>query len=325
MIWKFPGNLVLGAALLAPLALLAGHGTVHAQHPTAKLITYVGPGCKGRDTVPRFEKFMGIKPFGIMTGMEYGSWDRLHKSLEYGQGCWQNQPYRAVVSVPMLVQGAKLSDGAAGKFDDHFRQIAETLVRHGRGDSYLRIGWEFNGGWYPWAAARDPVSWRRSFRRIATIFRRTKGAKFIIIWNPGLGRLQIGPERVYPGDDVVDIIGADFYNRKRNAEDNDPRRRWQRFITKPNGLKWLADFAGEHGKPIAIVEWGTGHSPDGMGPGDDPMFVRFVARWIRDHDVVMHGYWDYDAKDYRSALTAGQFPKSGVQFRLLFGAPSVKK
>jgi hypothetical protein len=86
MIWKFPGNLVLGAALLAPLALLAGHGTVHAQHPTAKLITYVGPGCKGRDTVPRFEKFMGIKPFGIMTGMEYGgSTSRLNMARAVGR------------------------------------------------------------------------------------------------------------------------------------------------------------------------------------------------------------------------------------------------
>jgi hypothetical protein len=246
----------------------------------------------------------------------------MRASFAYGQRCWGGQPYRAIVWVPMLVKGTTLAEGASGKYDEEFRQIARVLMQYKRGDSYLRIGHEFNGNWYHWAARPDPENWKLYFRRIVKIFRETHGAKFKMVWNPGLGRLQIAPDKVYPGDDVVDVIGVDFYNRMANPADTDPEKRWQRYLTQPYGLNWLADFAALHHKPIAIPEWGTGTTKDGLGPGDDPIFVEHMARWIKDHDVLFQGYWDFEDPDYNSALSTGQYPLSGAVFRREFGAPA---
>jgi hypothetical protein len=284
-------------------------------------MVYTGAGCTGRSNLPRFEKMTGRAVDGVLDGMEFGDPVRQLASLRWAQRCWQGGPRDMVLMVPMLIKGGNLAAGARGDYDQGFRDIAKILVEHGRGDAYLRIGHEFNGGWYPWAASRDPTAWKAYFRRIALIFKKTKGAKFTIVWNPAIGRQQIAPDLVYPGDDVVDVVAVDFYNAKISALDIDPDLRWMRYLAQPYGLNWLSSFAAAHKKSIAIPEWGTGHMRDraDKGGGDDPVFIHNVAQWIKAHDVLFHGYWDYPAKDYDGLLSTGDMPKSAAIFRESFG------
>ena len=53
-------------------------------------------------------------------------------------------------SVPLLPKdGSTLAAGASGAYDAHFETMARELVAQGQGDAIIRLGWEFNGSWYP--------------------------------------------------------------------------------------------------------------------------------------------------------------------------------
>ena len=45
-----------------------------------------------------------------------------------------------------------LAQGATGAFNAYYMTLAQTLVAGGQSNAYLRLGWEFDGSWMPWAA-----------------------------------------------------------------------------------------------------------------------------------------------------------------------------
>lgn len=290
-------------------------------HGRAQLFVYRGGGCTGRERMPAFVAMLGRQPDGVIAFAERGSWPAMLNSVRWSMRCWKGAPYRIAQSVPMLLdKGTSLAEGAAGAYDAQFEELARILIESGHNDAYLRIGWEFNGGWYPWAAQKDPEAFKAYFRRIALIFRRAEGAQFKIVWNPARGRQQIAPDSVYPGDDVVDIVALDLYNQSWRPEDKaDPQVRWRNHVVQPYSLDWLARFAALHNKPIAIPEWGTGTSPNGHGMGDDPLFIANMAGWIKANNVAFTGYWDYKAGDFDAELSDGGAPASAQAFRENFG------
>lgn len=271
--------------------------------------------------MPAFITMLGRPPEGIVSFAQRDTWEGMLGSVRWSTRCWKGQPYRLAQSVPMLLdKGTTLAEGAAGAYDQHFEDFAQILVDAGQGNAYLRIGWEFNGSWFPWAARKDPEAFKVYFKRIADIFRRTKGANFKIVWNPARGKQQIEPDSVYPGDDAVDIIALDLYNQSWRPEDKaDPEVRWRNHVVQPYSLDWLRTFAAAHGKQIAIPEWGTGTSPNGRGMGDDPLFISNMAKWIRANNVAFTGYWDYPASDFDSEISDGGAPESAAAFGAAFG------
>lgn len=313
------------AAVAASILTMSWTAQAQAQTTGASadrgLFVYRGGGCTGRDRMPAFVAMSGREPDGIIAFTERSSWQAMLQSVTWSMGCWKGQPYRIAQSVPMLLDsGTTLEAGAAGKYDAYFQELARILVRNGRGDAYIRIGWEFNGNWYPWAAKKNPEAFKTYFRRIALIFRKTEGGRFKIVWNPARGKQQIAPDLVYPGDDVVDVIALDLYNQSWRPEDKaDPQTRWRNHVTQPYSLNWLRVFAEQHGKPIALPEWGTGTMPNGQGMGDDPVFIANMAAWIRANNVAFHGYWDYKASDFDAELSTGRLPASAKAFRAEFG------
>jgi hypothetical protein len=178
------------------------------------------------------------------------------------------------ISVPMLVSGATLSQGAAGGFDGEYTKLGTALVSAGLSHATLRIGWEFNGNWYLWAAAKDPASWVTYWRRIVTALRAVPGQHFIIDWCPNRGGPSMNAALAYPGDQYVDVIGMDFYDPP--AVVGDDLARWTLVAHKAQGLDWLVAFAKLHGKPFAIDEWGL----SSQNAGDDPGFVQQVGVWF---------------------------------------------
>jgi hypothetical protein len=194
--------------------------------------------------------------------------------------------------------------------------MARELVRHGQGDAILRLGWEFDGDWYPWAAGRDPQAFVAYWRRTVDAIRAVPGAHFSFDWTASIGGGGIAPDRAYPGDDYVDVIGLDVYDQGWADGFEDPDRRWRTLRDGRYGLRWHRAFAAAHGKPESFPEWGLADRPDGHGGGDDAAFVRRMHAWIAAGHVRYHCYFDFDAEDARHRL--GGFPAAADEFRRRF-------
>ena len=264
---------------------------------------------------------------------------------------------RLILSVPLLPGGwdksgpkrgqgtgqpVSLEAGAKGDYNAHFKSLAQNLVDYQLGDSVVRLGWEFNGGWYAWRASDNPKAWAEYWRQIVTTMRTVKGAeKLQFCWNPALGWQQFPAEQAYPGDEYVDIIGLDVYDDSWGegtypfpegaSKEEIERRRdkaWNEVIYGGNmGIKWWSDFAKAHGKLFALPEWSISKREDGHGGLDNPMFVERMHKFISDpaNNVYFHCHFDVQAPDGQHQLSSGinedethEFPLSAARFRELF-------
>src|SRR5690348_7186621 len=95
---------------------------------------------------------------------------------------WQGSPYTMAFGVAMLpsaVPGVSLAACAAGAYNAYWKQFGTVITAYGLGKSIIRLGWEFNGNWYPWAAT-DPATWAHCWQQIVTAARTTAPA---LVWN----------------------------------------------------------------------------------------------------------------------------------------------
>jgi Glycosyl hydrolase family 26 len=303
--------------------LLAGLASEPAL-ATPPLGVYEGSGCGGAQGVPVFEKWLGS---GVARGLDYfatDSWSDMVSEATWAAQCWShaNLGIKMTFSLPMLPSDHKstLAQGAAGAYDTYFKEIGAALVSAGYPDAILRVGWEFNGGWYPWNAHQDPANWVAFYRHIVTVMRGVSGSKFKFDWNPTLGLQQLRTDSVYPGDDVVDYIGMDTYDQywgPGNSIVSLPQTRWAAYVNGSYGLKWLAGFAALHNKPISIPEWGVVHRSDGHGGGDNPYFVNQMLAWLKSNNVGYQDYFDWNSgSGFESRLSIGNlFPLSAAAFK----------
>ncbi|MEV2247314.1 glycosyl hydrolase [Streptomyces sp. NPDC049970] len=212
-----------------------------------------------------------------------------------------------VLNTPMLERNEeRVSDsevrsllraGADGRFDEHFRKLAERLVLLGVPDTVIVLGWEMNGTTYTHRCGPDPVAWKAYWNRIVTAMRSVPGQKLRFDFAPSRGRDAVPWTECYPGDDVVDIIGMDSY-------DQPPARTFDEQVNEPYGLQKQVDFAAEHGKPISFPEWGLFRN------GDNPEYMRRMLEWFDLHkplyqtvtDYCPHGVWQCSENPESSAL-----------------------
>jgi hypothetical protein len=312
----------LRTILFATALGLTVHKPANAQAKTAvEIAVYRGPGCDGVAQLPTFENFVGRKVDRVVDFLDRRSWQVMRESAAWTFHCWQDQPVALTISVPMLPEDgtSTLKAGAEGAYDAVFRDIARLALESGRADAVIRLGWEFNGEWYPWSSQRDPTTFIAYWRRIVTVMRSVAGRLFRFEWCFTLSDRLGDPSVAYPGDDVVDIISADVYNQTWKRGLNDPDQRWASMLDGQFGLKWHRNFALAHHKAIAFPEWGTGTRPDGHGWGDDPVFINGMADWIEVANPLYQAYWDYPAPDFNGELSGGAQPKSASAFIARFG------
>lgn len=268
---------------------------------------------------------------------------RLVLSVSILPGPWDGSgPKRgAGADVPV-----SLEEGAKGTYNAHFKRLAENLVRHGLGDAVLRPAWEFNGGWMTWRVTnqRQAEAFADYWRQIVTAMRAVPGCdRLHFCWNPNIGWLAYPADRSWPGDDVVDSIGLDYYDDgylkdtypwpdgTDDAEIQARRQKvWDYYLTSDYGLLWWRRFAAAHKKPLAFPEWGVNQKPDGHGGLDNVFYVEQMHAFITspDNDVLFHCYFDVQAPDGGHQLSPGatnevtRFPKSAARFKELFGLPA---
>jgi hypothetical protein len=225
------------------------------------------------------------------------TWNTIVKSPAQIVPVWNRSGYQMTWGVPMLPKsGASLTTGATGAYDHYFADVAAYLVAHGQASSIIRLGWEFNGNWFPWAAATCAQCFVDYFRKIVTTMRAVPGNHFLFEWNPDLGTYYLPPTSAYPGDRYVDIVALDVYDDVPGAAVTStvptPEQRWNLLVENPYGLTWVTGFAATHGKSVAFPEWGLGYGEN--AGGDDPYFVTQMASFITSNpDVVSALYWNY--------------------------------
>ncbi|MGE3835492.1 MAG: hypothetical protein AB7H43_11975, partial [Acidimicrobiia bacterium] len=266
-----------------------------------------------------------LEQFGEATGttptVAAASIDPESTWFQFDSG-WPMQPWvdwlrddgarRLVLSVPMMVSAS------AGGWDDvaldgHHRRLARTIQRTGIADQVvIRLGWQPNTPSTPWSG--DPEGYRRTWRRLVPAYRAIDaGLRFD--WSPHAG-LWPDPERWYPGDDVVDIVGLTQFDVTARGPGGDPDARWLQLL--PN-LEWQVAFARAHGKPTAIDDWSiwSDRDTDLGGGGDNPTYVRNMARWVDAHGYLYAVWTGLPDDGHGTTLQAS--PRSLAAYREAFG------
>jgi hypothetical protein len=222
-----------------------------------------------------------------------------------------------------------LSTTANGAWDAIYRTAARYINDGGFPDAIIRVGWEFDGTWYPWSANGNEALWASAYRRVVDVFR-SVSKRFRFEWSgdPGYLPRELG---AYPGDDYVDIIGFDVYDKAIPVPWNsatkswvDPNAAWSWILTN---LKFQKDFAVQHKKKVSYPEWAlagaSATAPRNVG-GDNPVFVAGMCKWLDSlrsngsGSLAYHAYFNVDAADGRHRIDAGYFPKAEQEFSASF-------
>ena len=346
---------VTGLLLLTPSLQAEPHKAVYRW----------GQGGCVQGLYDRYAQWLNREVIWAEDFMPNEGWDKI-RGEAWQLGTWSNwvskvKGRRLILSVPLLPgpwdrsgprQGpgkgepVSLADGAAGKYNEHFRALAENLVKWGLADTILRPGWEFNGGWYTFRAntEAEAVAFAGFFRQVVTTMRAVPGQNFHFCWNPALEPWwPYDPEKAWPGDEFVDSIGLDVYDQSwmpdtypipADADDAERERRqkktWETKTAHPEkGLPYWVRFARRHGNlPLAIPEWGVCHRQDRHGGGDNPSFIRDMAAFLNDpaNNVLFECYFDVGAPDGDHQLITEpgrptRFPRAAAEYHRIYALP----
>jgi len=251
-------------------------------------------------------------------------------------GIYGNWPGKILFGLAMLPGEAagRWDQILNGSHDYVFQGHANAALAANRGDSIIRVGWECNGNWYPWAASRSTAGdFKLAWRRIRNIMKAI--APNLKFWfdsaaaSQYMGRVENVANRtleiteLYPGDDIVDGIGVDHYDffgvkAKTNAE-------WANALRPAHraGIQDYVDFARARGKPFGMPEWGT-HKVDGYG--DNTFFMQKMWEFfVANSDVLAYeAYFSENANYIQNAIfDPDQNPNSRLHYQKHQGRPDL--
>ena len=279
--------------------------------------------------VRAFGRWRGLAVDTVTTYPAYESWDEIRRS-EWHVSTFNGGRGRLAYGLPLLpeAKGASLEQVAAGRHDAVWRSVARTLVTHGRGHSFVRIGLEANGTWFPWGATASTADdYRAAYRRVARVMS-SVAPRLLFVFDISCGVALEGAEsdrlasltRLYPGDDAVDVIGCDHYDSWSAAAETEAE--WADSISPATGpgLSDVVQFAREHKKRFAVPEWGLS-SKRANGAGDNPFFIRKMFEFFSaNRDVLaFENYFDEPDPYLGSSLyLEPQNPRSAKAYRQLW-------
>ncbi len=288
--------------------------------------TWVG----GRFNAGMLEQFGNYRgrPVDLVTTYGYGeSPDKLIND-EWPITTWEGFGGQLNYSLPLAFDnGVTVADVASGAQDATYQDVAADLVKHGRGHSVVRLGWEYNYVGWKWGTTTETVdTFKAAFRRVVTVMRqKAPDLRFEFgiscgDWLKGssdrLAPLTMG----YPGDDVVDIVGCDIYDWWQTRAVGDASAS---TILRPHSTPGLADvveFARAHGKGAGFGEWGLSKIAGNNAGGDNPAFIQQMWDFFQKNKdvVVFECYFDETADNMLNSLVAGQMPQSAALYKQLW-------
>ena len=273
-------------AAARPVATKRASGASHSGLPWMSGITGSVLTRDAADEIDALESFRGRKMDVQTTFANWHlGWDKWVKAQFWRAGLPQllaDRGIRVAHSTPLLCGGSEgqFAEAARGDFDEYHRTVAKRWKDLGHPTPIIRLGWETTLNHFPWNALRDETpgygKYKDAFRRVADIYRHElPGCE--IDWN-NLRRPQVDARRVYPGDDWVDIIGADLYGNRPRAVVSDTD--WDAFANNvendgPSGPIPFIQFAISRKKKFSVAEWAvTNVDNDPESPYDSGRYVR---------------------------------------------------
>lgn len=162
------------------------------------------------------------KPLSII------SWGQPWYSAQYCKGYCAFTPaqfdaVRAHGSIPLLSWSSFPGNGAfsdaaiaSGSQDSYITQWAEAAKAWGH-PLFLRLAWEMNGTWYPWAVNSghaNATSFVAMWRHVHDVFERVGATNVTWVWCPNVDApTTYKPiSNLYPGNAYVDWTCLDGYN-----------------------------------------------------------------------------------------------------------------
>lgn len=242
---------------------------------------------------------------------------------------------RISYGLPMLPKNraGQWGDVNSGSYDYAFTYLANLFKNNNRADSFIRVGLECNGNWFPhsvtWSTADQFIA---AFRRIVGLFRGVSSSfKFGYCWNaatlpqgmPSGTSPSAQLEKFYPGDAYVDAIECDHYDFYQLVAQNDSQWAFAKAPVPGAGLDHIAAFARSHGKGVWLGEWGM-HSV--QGPGDNPFFMQKMWEWcVANSDILVGELYFSEPDSYiaNAIYNPVQLPNGAAKWRNKWGRPDL--
>ncbi|GJE09158.1 Hint domain-containing protein [Methylobacterium longum] len=259
------------------------------------------------NNVASYNTWAGKSADNVLVFLNQNSWQAFDSSISYSVDMWKGSSSDPIYSVPLTVTGTSLEQTASGSYNDHYLNAAQSMAAASDTNQpiYVRLGWEFNGDWQPWAAAGHEAAFITTYQNAAQTFQ-SVSSKFKFVWDMNIDGGNMDPSKAYPGDNYVDVIGSDiYYNHQWDS--SDPISAFNHKVSTDYGLNWQSNFAQAHDKPTAISEWGVSSNNDGP-------YVQSMFKWMTDHDMIYENYWESNGA-YPGELHNGQYPKAGAAFK----------
>ncbi len=156
---------------------------------------------------------------------------------------------------------------------DHARRFTAAAFTSGQHDSpleswakmirdsgvavYLRLGYEMNGNWFPWGQKPEPF--KTIWKHVVDKFKSAGADNARWIFSPNHWP---SPEKIadyYPGDEYVDVVGADAYDKYSIYWKN--AWHWTQLNFPPealfNHINYYLKQVAPH-KPLMVCEIGSG-------------------------------------------------------------------
>jgi hypothetical protein len=218
---------------------------------------------------------------------------------------------------------ANFAQCATGAYDQYYKTYGENLKKLNRDNAIIRLGWEANGDWFKWSIGSDIDNYKACFRKEVAAIKST-APNVLIDWNMNKdshlgGTLSVAD--AYPGDDMVDIVGVDFYDNwpaypNQAAWDADYN------VTQnggPRGLGTWLEFAKAHNKKLSLPEWGMN---TGTGGGaDDTYFMQAMYNFFSSNyqNIAYETYFNLQDQSFM-IYPAGINPQSSALYQQLWSA-----
>jgi hypothetical protein len=247
-----------------------------------------------------------------------GSWPEI-VSPTWLYDDFKKSPTTLVLSLPPFPEKGRFSLRACarGSYDKQWRRFGTGIARAGLASrTVVRLGWEFNGSWVPWAA-HDPQAFVGCWRRVFTAAE-SKAPKLRWDWtvNRGDGDALVDARKAWPGKKYVDFVGIDSYDGWPPVLG---KKGWNAQYAGAYGLKFWADFARRKGKRLSVPEWGLlpGTAWQGNNGGDNAYYIRKMFWFFNQQrgNLAYEAYFNDDDPSHKSALTLN--PKGGKEYRKL--------
>jgi hypothetical protein len=228
-------------------------------------------------------------------------------------GKYARMPGTLVLSFPMLTSdiAGQFNQCVNGDFDSYVRAAANALKDDGFVDPVIRLGWEPNGN-FPWGLGRWPERYPQyiqCYRRQANIWREVLPRVQLDWVNRRDGEVPYSIERMYPGNDVVDIIGTMIYDR---WPPHPNETAWDSAYVKtkhggPWGLGTYLDFARRQGKKLSVSEWAVSNNENDPRSTDNPFFIRKMHEFFvaNANDIAYEAY--FNCGSIQTTGTSGGF------------------